>query len=39
VRLLLDFEWEKAASWDERRQVKQRYLWGDDLLHDISRRK
>jgi formylglycine-generating enzyme required for sulfatase activity len=30
VRLLLDFEWEKAASWDERRQVKQRYLWGDE---------
>jgi len=30
VRLPLESEWEKAASWDPRRQVKQRYAWGDE---------
>ncbi len=29
VRLPLESEWEKAASWDPRRQAKQRYPWGD----------
>jgi iron(II)-dependent oxidoreductase len=29
VRLPLESEWEKAASWDAHRQVKQRYPWGD----------
>jgi formylglycine-generating enzyme required for sulfatase activity len=26
----MDFEWEEAAGWDGRRQVEQRYLWGDE---------
>jgi formylglycine-generating enzyme required for sulfatase activity len=30
VRLPLESEWEKAASWDPRRQTKQRYPWGDE---------
>jgi iron(II)-dependent oxidoreductase len=30
VRLPLEVEWEKAASWDPRRQAKRRYPWGDD---------
>ena len=30
VRLPLESEWEKAASWDARRQTKQRYPWGHE---------
>ncbi|MFL5805007.1 MAG: SUMF1/EgtB/PvdO family nonheme iron enzyme [Roseiflexaceae bacterium] len=30
VRLPREVEWEKAASWDERRQAKRRYPWGDE---------
>jgi formylglycine-generating enzyme required for sulfatase activity len=30
VRLPLEVEWEKAASWDEQRQAKRRYPWGDE---------
>jgi iron(II)-dependent oxidoreductase len=30
ARLPLESEWEKAASWDPRRQAKQRYPWGDE---------
>jgi formylglycine-generating enzyme required for sulfatase activity len=30
VRLPLEAEWEKAASWDPRRQVKQRFPWGNE---------
>jgi iron(II)-dependent oxidoreductase len=30
VRLPLEIEWEKAASWDEQRQVSRRYPWGDE---------
>lgn len=29
VRLPLEIEWEKAASWDPKRQVKRRFPWGD----------
>jgi len=32
VRLPLESEWEKAASWDPRCQVKHRYPWGDQWL-------
>ena len=28
-RLPLESEWEKAAAWDEQRQLKRRYPWGD----------
>jgi len=30
VRLPLEVEWEKAACWDQRREVKLRYPWGDE---------
>ena len=30
VRLPLEIEWEKAASWDEQRQTSRRYPWGDE---------
>jgi iron(II)-dependent oxidoreductase len=30
VRLPLEVEWEKAASWDAQRQIKRKYPWGDD---------
>lgn len=30
VRLPLEVEWEKAASWDELHQAKLRYPWGDE---------
>ncbi|MEO7908526.1 MAG: SUMF1/EgtB/PvdO family nonheme iron enzyme [Roseiflexaceae bacterium] len=30
VRLPLESEWEKAASWDPHHQAKQRYPWGDE---------
>jgi formylglycine-generating enzyme required for sulfatase activity len=30
VRLPLEVEWEKAASWDPRLQAKRLYPWGDD---------
>src|SRR5262249_41354527 len=29
VRLPLELEWEKAASWDPRTQTKRRYPWGE----------
>jgi len=29
ARLPLEIEWEKAASWDARRQLKRCYPWGD----------
>ena len=32
ARLPLEVEWEKAASWDARRQVKRIYPWGDSWL-------
>jgi formylglycine-generating enzyme required for sulfatase activity len=30
VRLPLEVEWEKAASWDEQLQLSRRYPWGDE---------
>lgn len=30
VRLPLEVEWEKAASWDARKRVKRRYPWGEE---------
>lgn len=30
VRLPLEVEWEKAASWDTRRRAKRRYPWGEE---------
>jgi formylglycine-generating enzyme required for sulfatase activity len=30
VRLPLEIEWEKAASWDARHKIKRRYPWGDN---------
>jgi formylglycine-generating enzyme required for sulfatase activity len=30
VRLPLEVEWEKAASWDAKRRRKRRYPWGDE---------
>ncbi|MEO7912937.1 MAG: SUMF1/EgtB/PvdO family nonheme iron enzyme [Roseiflexaceae bacterium] len=30
VRLPLEIEWEKAASWDPHRQVKRQYPWGNE---------
>jgi iron(II)-dependent oxidoreductase len=29
VRLPLEIEWEKAATWDQRRRLKRPYPWGD----------
>ena len=34
-RLPTEAEWEKAASWDEKNQLKYEYPWGDDFIYSL----
>jgi formylglycine-generating enzyme required for sulfatase activity len=34
-RLPTEAEWEKAASWDEKNQLKHKYPWGDDFIANL----
>ena len=34
-RLPTEAEWEKAAGWDEKNEVKYKYPWGDDFIYSL----
>jgi eukaryotic-like serine/threonine-protein kinase len=34
-RLPSEAEWEKAASWDEKNQLKYKFPWGDDFVYSL----